>query len=133
MKNIFALLSVSTLLFQVLTVERVSAQAALQIQQIAQADLSSAEAYMDRDRSKSAAGDQQGAIADFDRSIEINPYDPSAYSARAVAKYKLNDKRGALNDARIATNLHRLRGNTAEYQDGLDAIRNLEKLINEGL
>ncbi len=65
MKNIFALLSVSTLLFQVFTVEMVSAQAAPQVQQIAQADLSSAEAYKARGLSKSEAGDQQGAIADF--------------------------------------------------------------------
>ncbi len=116
MKKIFAPLSASNSPFQVLTVEMASAQA----------DLSSAEAYKERGISKLAAGDEQGAIADFDRSIELNPKDAQAYSAWAFAKYNLNDKQGAMNNFSIATELYLQQGNITKYQEGLKVIELLK-------
>jgi Flp pilus assembly protein TadD len=130
MKNIFALVSVSTLLFQVLTVEMVSAQTAPQVKQIAQADLSSAKAYRDRGFSKSDAGDQQGAIADFDRSIQLDPNDGDTYAGRGLAKFMLKDKQGAINDITTSTELHRQQGNMATYQKGLKIIEQLKASLD---
>ncbi len=56
------------------------------------------------------------------RSIEINPKDAQAYSGRGLAKYQLNDKQGAIMDISTATELYRLQGNTAKYQEGLKVI-----------
>jgi tetratricopeptide (TPR) repeat protein len=141
MKKVSALLTLSALLFstlpvltvllfQFLTVGMVSAQTAPEVQQIAQADLSSAKAYRERGFSKSDTGDQKGAIADFDRSIELDPKDADTYAGRGFAKFMLKDKQGAINDLTTSTELHRQQGHTATYQKGLKIIEQLKASLD---
>ncbi len=104
MKNIFALLSASTLLFQVLIVEIGLAQTA---PPPPQSELEQSQIYQDRGSGKSEEGDYQGAIADFDRAIQIFPLDPNTFYRRGLTKFKLKDKQGAINDMTTATELVR--------------------------
>ena len=55
-------------------------------------------AYSYRAYSKAALGDKQGAIADFNQAIAINPQDANAYYNRGNAKDDLGDKQGAIAD-----------------------------------
>jgi tetratricopeptide (TPR) repeat protein len=127
MKNIFVLLSVSTLLFQILTIEIGLAQTTPQVQQIDRAELTYeqvelAQRYQDRGRGRSEDGDPQGAIAEFDRSVELNPNDPFTYYLRGLTKFKLKDKQGAINDMTTATELFRQNKLISEYQKCLKLI-----------
>jgi tetratricopeptide (TPR) repeat protein len=44
------------------------------------------------------SGDNQGAIADYDKAIKIKPNYANAYNNRGSAKYNLGDKKGAIAD-----------------------------------
>ena len=43
-------------------------------------------------------GDSAGALADYDRAIELDPDDPLAYFNRGVLKREMGAKEGALAD-----------------------------------
>ncbi|MEG3440421.1 toll/interleukin-1 receptor domain-containing protein, partial [Pannus brasiliensis CCIBt3594] len=58
----------------------------------------SAEEFLDRGLAKYNSGDYQGAIADFDRAIQLQPDYANAYYNRGRAKYKSEDKQGAIAD-----------------------------------
>jgi len=58
----------------------------------------SAEAYFYRAYAKDDLGDKQGAIADLNQAIAINPQYAVAYYNRAYAKDDLGDKQGAIAD-----------------------------------
>ena len=47
---------------------------------------------------KSALGDNIGAIADYDKALELEPEDAKAYNNRAETKYAIGDKVGAIAD-----------------------------------
>jgi tetratricopeptide (TPR) repeat protein len=47
---------------------------------------------------KYTLGNQQGAIVDFDRAIELNPKSAPTYYNRGFAKYRLGNKQGAIVD-----------------------------------
>ncbi|WP_211167648.1 tetratricopeptide repeat protein [Pseudanabaena yagii] len=51
-------------------------------------------------------GDKQGAIADYNEALLLNPNDAIAYSNRGVAKYELGDKQGAIADYNEAIHLN---------------------------
>ncbi|WP_293128288.1 tetratricopeptide repeat protein [Microcoleus sp. bin38.metabat.b11b12b14.051] len=51
-------------------------------------------------------GDYQGAIAAFDRAIQLNPNYAPAYSNRGLARHKLGDKQGAIQDYNQALNIN---------------------------
>jgi len=57
-----------------------------------------AQEYLDRGVAKGKLGDHRGAIADFNKLIELDPGDASAYYNRGVSKHKLGDKNGACLD-----------------------------------
>ena len=59
---------------------------------------SDAYAYYNRGVAKSALGNKQGAIADYDRAIAINPQYANAYLNRGNAKSALGNKQGAIGD-----------------------------------
>jgi tetratricopeptide (TPR) repeat protein len=50
--------------------------------------------------------DYVGAIADFNKAIEINPNDTLAYYSRGASKYNLQDYRGAVTDLNKAIELN---------------------------
>ena len=54
--------------------------------------------YFNQGVEKYWAGNYQGAIADYNKALEINPDDATAYSYRGVAKGTLGDYRGAVAD-----------------------------------
>ena len=58
----------------------------------------SAEAYFYRAYAKSDLGDEQGAIADYNQALAINPQYAYPYNNRGNAKLSLGDKQGAIAD-----------------------------------
>jgi tetratricopeptide (TPR) repeat protein len=54
--------------------------------------------YNNRGTAKSALGNNQGAISDYDRAIAIDPQYVKAYYNRGVAKSALGNKQGAISD-----------------------------------
>lgn len=64
-----------------------------------------AEDYLQRGRRKAGAGDNNGAITDFDRAVEIKPELADAYFARGYAKNDTGDFAGALEDWEKAVSL----------------------------
>lgn len=58
----------------------------------------SSEAYFYRAYAKDDLGDKEGAIADYNQAIAINPKDDASYFNRAYAKADLGDKQGAIAD-----------------------------------
>ena len=56
------------------------------------------DAYYYRAYAKDDLGDKQGAIADYNQAIAINPQFANAYTGRGLAKYALGDKQGAIAD-----------------------------------
>ena len=65
----------------------------------------SEDAFLYRAYAKSALGDEQGAIADCNQAIAINPQDAIAYNNRGKAKSALGDKQGACFDYKRAISL----------------------------
>ena len=54
---------------------------------------------------KSALYNYQGALADLDKAIEIDPMDELNYSMRALVKEDMGDLQGACSDWRKAADL----------------------------
>jgi tetratricopeptide (TPR) repeat protein len=70
--------------------------------------------------------DIQGALADYNQAIIINPKFPTAHNNRAILKAnKLNDQPGAIQDLRQAARLHREQGNTQGSQMAIENLRRL--------
>ena len=57
-----------------------------------------AKAFFDSGNSKIYLKDYQGAIADYDQAIKLNPDNDEAYSNRGNSKYYLKDYQGAITD-----------------------------------
>ena len=62
--------------------------------------------YYGRGLAKSTKGDQDGAIADFSRAIELNPKLAEAYLNRGLAKSTKGDQDGAIADESQAIELN---------------------------
>ena len=69
-------------------------------------------------------GDYQGAIADYDKAIEIYPEFVSAFEERGIAKESLNDLYGACLDWRMAEDLF---GSGERDGGGKDSIEWVKK------
>ena len=65
----------------------------------------SAEAYFYRAYAKYDLGDKQGAIADFNQAIAINPQNANAWGRRGQVKSVLGDRYGACEDMRKSASL----------------------------
>jgi S1-C subfamily serine protease/tetratricopeptide (TPR) repeat protein len=63
-------------------------------------------AYYNRGHTKSELGDKQGAIADYNLAIKINPNYDNAYYNRGVVKSKLGDRQGAIADYNLAIKIN---------------------------
>ena len=64
-----------------------------------------AETHFKWAQDKFRRGDDRGAIADYDRTIELNPDDAEAYYYRGDVKYELGDYEGAEADRKLAIEL----------------------------
>ncbi len=91
-------------------------------------------AYLGRGLLKSEKlNDTQGALADFDRSIKIDPNKPLAYARRAILKYqKLNDRAGGINDIKQAAKLFQQQGNIQRYQIAIDLLKKWQLASKDG-
>ncbi|MFQ3679859.1 MAG: tetratricopeptide repeat protein, partial [Pseudanabaenaceae cyanobacterium] len=78
-----------------------------------------------RGNTKSALGDNQGAIADYDQALRLQPDLAEAYNNRGIVKSALGDKRGAISDLREGARLFQQQGDTAKYEEVRDLIRRL--------
>ena len=100
--KLLAVLLLGVLSPQVVTTDRVLASNTLQPSIVVQGSLAqagqTAEYYIDRGVVKYKANDFQGAIAEFNRAIAVNPKEGMGYNGRGLAKYSLGDKQGALAD-----------------------------------
>ena len=84
-------------------------------------------AYSNRGAARSAQGDNEGAIADYTRAIEINPQLANAYANRGVVRNALGDKAGAIVDFQRAAELYQQQGQTQQYQETLNRIQQLRQ------
>jgi hypothetical protein len=87
------------------------------------------EAYYKRQsRLKWINDDYQGALADFNRAIQIYPNNAYFYSERGSLKfYALKDRSGAIEDWRQAAKLYRQQGNTKLYELTINSIKRIQK------
>jgi hypothetical protein len=68
--------------------------------------------------------DYQGALADMNRAIQIEPNNPRLYVDRSKVKlYSFKDRSGAIKDWQQAAKLFRQQGNTRGYEDMLWLIK----------
>jgi Flp pilus assembly protein TadD len=70
-------------------------------------------------------GNYSGAIEVFDRSIKLNPNDAHAHGHRCVARHRVGDMLGAIDDCRSAAALYLEKGNMKDF---LYALKMLKKL-----
>ena len=61
--------------------------------------------YYNRGFTKSQLKNYQGAIADYNKAIEIDPQYAVVYGNRGLVKYKLGDENGYCTDAKKAASL----------------------------
>jgi hypothetical protein len=87
------------------------------------------EAYYKRQsRLKWINDDYQGALADFNRAIQLYPNNAYFYSERGSLKsYPLKDRSGAIADWQQAAKLYRQQGNTKLYELMLNSIKRIQK------
>jgi tetratricopeptide (TPR) repeat protein len=82
--------------------------------------------YVNRGLARSYSGDKQGAIADYERAIKINPQYAQAYENRGVAKSGLGNNQGAIIDLSKAAELFRQQGQMDSYQRAMGLIATLK-------
>ncbi len=71
-------------------------------------------------------GDSQGAIDYFNQALTIDPEFALAYMGRGVARYQLLDRKGAMEDAKVADDLFVAQGNITGNQTAQAFIKELE-------
>uniref|UniRef100_UPI00286A0BC6 tetratricopeptide repeat protein n=1 Tax=Chamaesiphon sp. OTE_20_metabat_361 TaxID=2964689 RepID=UPI00286A0BC6 len=65
-----------------------------------------------------------GALADFNRAIQINPNFANAYYNRSLLKQnKLNDRVGAIDDMNRAAKIYQQQGQIQDYQQAIDLLK----------
>ncbi len=76
---------------------------------------------------KSRKGDFKGALKDFDQALQIAPNNADAYGNRCVARYKLGDKQGAIEDCQKAAALYQVQEKTKDYQYALKVLEKFQR------
>jgi tetratricopeptide (TPR) repeat protein len=93
--------------------------------------------FINRGGQKASSGDYRGAIADFNRAIDLDPNDENTYYLRAMAKSALNDYAGVVYDLTKGLEIdpdeisfYFLRGSARiQIKDFKGAISDLTKVI----
>ena len=103
-------------------------------------DASDAKSFIASGIAKAKSGNYTEAIQDFDKAIQLDPTDPSAYMERSKAKRELNDERGASQDLseckvryeRLDDGLKAHETASAAYDSGdyVSAVKNYNKAIS---
>jgi Flp pilus assembly protein TadD len=70
-------------------------------------------------------GDRQGAIADYDRAVQISPSNAEVYGNLGIARYKVGDKIDALRDLQKAADLFKNQGKDEDYQKAMQIFQKL--------
>ena len=65
------------------------------------------------------------ALSDYNQAININPREAQAYANRGVLYYYRQEREKAIRDLRQAAELFRQQGNTALYEEIMEALRQL--------
>ena len=76
---------------------------------------------------KSRKGDFKAALKDFDQALQIDPNNADAYGNRCVARYKLGDKQGAIEDCQKAAVFYQVQKKTKDYQYALKILEKLRR------
>jgi tetratricopeptide (TPR) repeat protein len=84
-------------------------------------------AYNERGRVRWKLQDYQGALADFTQAISLNPTYVVVYYNRGLLHAKLGNRQAALADLQHAAALYQQQGNTADYQETLEHIQELQR------
>lgn len=82
-----------------------------------------AEELLNQGLEKFKAKNYQGAIANYDSALRLNPDYAIAYYNRGLAKSGLGDKQGALSDFQDAAELYAQQGNTEMHSKALNQIK----------
>ncbi|NET62626.1 MAG: tetratricopeptide repeat protein [Symploca sp. SIO2E6] len=86
-----------------------------------------AQAYYNRGVAYSDRGELDKAITDFTQALEINPEDADVYYNRGIAYSKLVDKQKGIQDFQKAAKLYAERGDTANQQEVLELLKQLQQ------
>jgi tetratricopeptide (TPR) repeat protein len=100
-------------------------------------DTQNAVTYFDRGLAKQKKGDLDGAMADYNQAIKLNPNDAAAYNARGVLRKKKSDLDGAMADYNQAIKLdpkfafaYNNRGNVSRKKGDLNgAVADYDRAI----
>lgn len=75
--------------------------------------------------------DVQGALADYNQAIALNPNDAQAYNNRGILKNdRLNDIQGAISDMQQALKLYQQQGKQQDAQNAIDQIKKWQQTSN---
>ncbi len=84
-----------------------------------------AKAYSNRGLLYKEQGKPDLALSDFNQALNINPLLALAYANRGVLYYSRQETEKAIRDFRQAAELFRQQGNTALYEEIMEALRQL--------
>jgi tetratricopeptide (TPR) repeat protein len=106
-----------------------------------EANVQNAITYDSRGLAKEKKGDLDGAMADYNQAIKLNPKDASAYDNRGNVKRKKGDLNGAMGDFNQAIQLnpqlglaYRNRGNAKKKKGDIEgAIADFNRAIKLGV
>jgi tetratricopeptide (TPR) repeat protein len=79
-----------------------------------------------RGNTKARLNDLQGALADYNETLRVDPKSADAYFNRGVVFYKLGDQRTALADLQQAQGLYSAAGDQGGAQRSASAAREVQ-------
>jgi tetratricopeptide (TPR) repeat protein len=83
--------------------------------------------YYNRGKARTELQNFQGAIADYNQAIKLDPNLPEAYGNRGFLRARLGNKQKGLEDLQQAAKLFLDSGNMAGYQQTLTYIQMIKR------